>query len=311
MNTKLSLNIGGLLAALSAWVIFADCCKSPCKAFLEKYRKEDFSPFKNKYILNRGIDHSDHSSILFVYDERDDGPYMVKVNRTSGKIVGTSTHLMKDASNPDSVFKQQLAMKFIRYHVDGLDVDSVGNVFVWITHDQPDLIRVAGKIDMPGFDEKHYRETKDNWYVSKECWEETMSGSTADVVKYRGFLISWKKEFLFFPSENNSAADFIKSVHQTGFRVETEISTDIIDKLEYKVVSYNFYDHQKDKDTIGIVPVIVYCRPYNSKAVDGEKNNLIFYYDAYESVYEYHVYKDVSVRLVRYSGSCLYRESVP
>ncbi|SKA40017.1 hypothetical protein SAMN04488128_105101 [Chitinophaga eiseniae] len=59
-------------------------------------------------------------------------------------------------------------MKFIQYHVDGLDVDSVGNVFIWIIHDQPDLIRVARKMDMPGFDEKCYWEAKDNWYVSKE-----------------------------------------------------------------------------------------------------------------------------------------------
>ncbi|MBC9914022.1 hypothetical protein [Chitinophaga varians] len=157
-----------LVGIFSLLILVSGCYRYARSTFLEKYADEDFSPFKNIYILNRDYDPDKHTSILFVFDEREDGPYVVRVNSTLGKIVGTSTHMMDDARNPDSILKQQLALKFMQYHISALDVDSVGNVRVWMKHEHPDLIRVSNVMNIPEYNRSDYKKIKGNWYVNTE-----------------------------------------------------------------------------------------------------------------------------------------------
>ena len=157
------------LFSVSLLIGIFSCSESGYKKFINKYNAEDFSPYINTGIVIRGHDNKDHSLVLFIdidlYGVKNDGPYIVRINKESRKVIGTSTHLMADTSNLDSLLLQKLALKFVTYHINSLKVDLKGNVFIGIENsDKPDLIRFATKSGMPDYNRNDWVKMKDNWY---------------------------------------------------------------------------------------------------------------------------------------------------
>jgi hypothetical protein len=163
--------IGLVLIARPALSLYGECLAYfDKKAFLAKYEFEDFSQFKNVSLFIRGGD-SERNPIIVV-----DAPHLVRDTLKVGCYVVTldkRTYQVKEAKwmieydvEADTLKLQQLAQTFMRYRIPRLDVDTVGNVFVYVKDVATlALVRFANENEL----QKRSKETqwiniKSNWY---------------------------------------------------------------------------------------------------------------------------------------------------
>lgn len=142
-------------------------CLNLNKGFVEKYENENFSSFKNRSFLIRNISRDGNMEIFVsvnIINASKNGPYVVTVNKESGRIVETSTHLMSDTSELVKEEIHNLIPIFLKYKIYSLLVDSNDNVFIRLREiDNPDLIRFSDK----KYKTKEYngwKNIKGNWY---------------------------------------------------------------------------------------------------------------------------------------------------
>lgn len=140
------------------------------KAFVEKYGNENFDAFTNVGIAIRGLD-QERNFMLFIGDLKDaaiNGPYIVTIDKQSGEIKKTSCHLMKDTSNLDKPIMNELALRFMKYDINLLRVDSSKNVYInVVNNERPTLIRFADAKYKMGQYSTGWRKIKDLWYEDK------------------------------------------------------------------------------------------------------------------------------------------------
>ena len=117
------------------------------QSFAEKYVNEDFSEFINTGIHVRGTDEYG-DVILFVNldlksaDKK--GPVIIYINRATNTVRETSFKLSDDSVNVDQIKLHKLSIRFLKYKVFSLSVDSNKNVFLGLKEsDRPTLARFS------------------------------------------------------------------------------------------------------------------------------------------------------------------------
>ena len=142
------------------------------KAFFDKYELEDFSQFKGVNIFKRGGDENDQILVMdvsyFVNDTSKTGCYIVTLAKKNYHVTKakwtTEYHVDSDTAK-----LQQLAQVFMRYEIPRLNVDTAGNVFVYLKDIETlTLVRFANEDEL----QKRSKETKwtnikGNWYKRK------------------------------------------------------------------------------------------------------------------------------------------------
>ena len=154
--------IGLVLIARPALSLYGECCAYfDKKAFLAKYEFEDFSQFKNVSLFIRGGD-SERNPVIVV-----DAPHLVRDTSKVGYYVVTldkRTYQVKEAKwmteydvEADTLKLQQLAQTFMMYRIPRLDVDTDGNVFIYVKDVATlALVRFANENEL----QKRSKETK-------------------------------------------------------------------------------------------------------------------------------------------------------
>jgi hypothetical protein len=148
-----------------------NCCishRNSNKDFVNKYFNESFENFKNKGVVVRGYD-NERNPMLFISIDlekaSENGPYIVTIDSKESTIKKTSCHLMKDSINIDRNALDQLAMEFLKYHVQLLRVDKAGNVYVSLsTNEWPTLIRFSNEKYITETYENDWKKIKSNWF---------------------------------------------------------------------------------------------------------------------------------------------------
>ncbi len=141
------------------------------KAFLAKYEFEDFSQFKNVSVFIRGGDNQ-RNPIIFVdaphlvRDTSKVGCYVVMLDKKTTKVIKAKWMTEYDVE-ADTLKLQHLAQTFIMYRIPRLDVDTAGNVFVYLKDVETlALVRFIDEKEMLK-DPREWINIKDNWFKPK------------------------------------------------------------------------------------------------------------------------------------------------
>jgi len=143
------------------------------KEFLNKYEYEDFSQFKGVNMDVRGYDDSGKiiitGSIDFLKnDSLKFGYYTLKMDTQDYNITYMHWICADKEVELDTIKLEQLAKNFMKYKISRLDVDTAGNVFVYIKDfETRAFVRFANEDEL----KKRNRESTwtkvkntDNWY---------------------------------------------------------------------------------------------------------------------------------------------------
>ncbi len=141
------------------------------KEFLASYELEDFSQFKGVDMILRGADKQGNFLVFgfasnLVKDTSIVLSYAIILNRENCQIVKIELAQKSDHLNADTLKLQGLAQKFMQYEIPRLDVDTAGNVFVYLKDFETlALVRFVNDSEL----QKHSKETKwsnirGNWY---------------------------------------------------------------------------------------------------------------------------------------------------
>ena len=104
--------------------------------FLEKYGSDSFLEFRNYSFILRGYNNNKNEPIVGVYDESFSDssgchlPFRAIIDVRANQIKDTSRTTLNDTCKINEQLSCQLALKFIKYNVVYLCVDSIGSVFV-------------------------------------------------------------------------------------------------------------------------------------------------------------------------------------
>jgi len=135
------------------------------RRFVNKYFNENFDDFKNTSIFIRGGDSAGHLVLFIGCDmKHNKGLYTIVFDDKKNEIVSTDTHLMLDSSGLDKTAINRLAVRFMKYNLNCLAVDSNGNVDARTEYsERPVLIRFSDKKYITGA-YKDWRKLKGLWY---------------------------------------------------------------------------------------------------------------------------------------------------
>jgi hypothetical protein len=106
------------------------------KNFLDKYEHEDFSQFNGVSVFIRGGD-SEKNPIIFVNaphlikDTSRVGYYVVTMDKNKYKVI-KAKWMTEHYVEADTLKLQQLAQKFMKYKIPRMNVDTLGNVFIYL-----------------------------------------------------------------------------------------------------------------------------------------------------------------------------------
>ncbi|MBP1629140.1 MAG: hypothetical protein H6Q15_33 [Bacteroidetes bacterium] len=139
------------------------------KEFIVKNEFEDFSQFKGVNVFKRGGDKNQEILAMLVSyivnDNKKEACYFVTMDKIKHQVIKAkwTTEYSVEA---DTLKLEQLAQTFMKYTIPRLDVDNVGNVFVYLK--DVETISLARFIDESEL-QKRSKETKwikikDNWY---------------------------------------------------------------------------------------------------------------------------------------------------
>jgi hypothetical protein len=162
--------IGLVLIARPALGLYGECwAYFDKKAFLAKYEFEDFSQFKNVSLFIRGGDSERNPIIVvdaphLVRDTSKVGFYVVILDKKTDQVIKAKWMTEYDVE-ADTLKLQQLAQTFMRYRIPRLDVDTAGNVFVYVKDVETlALVGFANENEL----QKRSKETK--WINIKSNW---------------------------------------------------------------------------------------------------------------------------------------------
>lgn len=139
------------------------------KAFIVKNEFEDFSKFKGVNVLKRGEDKNKEIIAMFVSyfvnDNSKTGCYLVTLDKKNHQVI-KAIWTTECNIDKDTLMLQQLAQTFIKYKIPRLNVDNVGNVFVYLK--DIETLALARFVDENELKkrskEMRWIEVKDNWY---------------------------------------------------------------------------------------------------------------------------------------------------
>lgn len=139
--------------------------------FVRKYKDENFDKFINTSFLIRSLD-KDGDLVIFVnldfQNASNQGPYILTIEKETGKVKSTSTKLMKDSINVNEKTVQALALEFLRYDIYSLAVDEGKNVYLRLEQaERPTLIRFSDPKSMNKEERRNWRRIEGNWYEKK------------------------------------------------------------------------------------------------------------------------------------------------
>jgi len=139
------------------------------KAFIAKNEFEDFSKFKGVNVFKRGEDKNQEIIAIFVSclvnDNSKKECYLVTLDKKNHQVIKAkwTTEYYVDK---DTLMLQQLAQIFIKYKIPRLNVDNVGNVFVYLK--DVETLALARFVDENELKKRskeiRWIEVKDNWY---------------------------------------------------------------------------------------------------------------------------------------------------
>lgn len=154
-------------------LLFGSCCaQTKEKAFLSQYEFEDFLQFKDIEVFKRGGDKNQQILAMFVSylvnDNSKTGCYLVTLDKKNYQVIKAkwTTEYNVEA---DTVKLQQLAQTFMKYKIPRLNVDTAGNVFIYLKDVETfALARFANENEMlKRSKEMKWIEVKENWYKPK------------------------------------------------------------------------------------------------------------------------------------------------
>lgn len=151
-------------------ILLTSCLgQSKEKAFIVKNEFEDFSQFKGVNVFKRGGDKNQEILAMFVSyfvnDNSKTGCYLVTLDKKNHQVIKAkwTTEYYVDE---DTVMLQQLAQTFIKYKIQRLNVDNIGNVFVYLK--DIETLALARFVDENELKkrskEMRWIKVKDNWY---------------------------------------------------------------------------------------------------------------------------------------------------
>jgi len=150
--------------------LFNSCATNYEKAFLAKYEFEDFSQFKEVDMSFRGADKQKN---LVIYGYAPDlinntskvGYYLIRLKNQNYQVVEMKWTLIENNVKADTIKLQHLAQTFIMYRIPRLNVDTAGNVFVYLKDVETlALVRFANENEL----QKRNKEVK--WINIKHNW---------------------------------------------------------------------------------------------------------------------------------------------
>lgn len=133
---SIAVIIGLVLIASPALNLYNKCAVYfHKKAFLAKYEFEDFSQFKDVDVFKRGGDKNQQILAMFISyhinDNSKTGCYLVTLDKKNCHILKTKW-TTEHHIEADTLKLQQLAQTFMKYKIPRLNVDTAGNVFVYL-----------------------------------------------------------------------------------------------------------------------------------------------------------------------------------
>jgi len=135
-----------------------------CKRFISNYGDEDFSGFINKGFVKRG--YKGDSRVIFASTDLNNaynnGPYVVEYNITQDTVQG-SCHLMTDSLSFNRNEIHDLTLKFLKYNVQRLKVESDGSVHVYL-YDIEDVSIIRFENDILPEKYKDWEHIEGKWY---------------------------------------------------------------------------------------------------------------------------------------------------
>ena len=154
--------------------LFNGCASKYEKAFISKYNLEDFSQFNGVDMSFRGADKQNN---LVIYGYAPDlinntskvGYYLIRLKKPDYQVVEMEWTLIENNVKADTIKLQHLAQTFIMYRIPRLNVDTAGNVFVYLKDVETlALVRFTDENEL----QKRSKEAKwininHNWYKSR------------------------------------------------------------------------------------------------------------------------------------------------
>ncbi len=154
-------------------LLLVNCCgQNKEKAFLAQYEFEDFSQFNGVSVFIRGGDREKNPIIFvnaphLVNDNSKVGYYVVILDKKNCQVI-KAKWMTEHYVEADTLKLQQLAQTFMKYKIPRMDVDTAGNVFIYLKDVETiALVRFANEDEL----KKRSRESTwtkvkntDNWY---------------------------------------------------------------------------------------------------------------------------------------------------
>jgi hypothetical protein len=164
------LNFGKKIIAFITLLTMNSCfsnIEEGNKRFVEKHYNDNFNAFINTGFLIRSED-GEGNLIIFISTDLKNalnkGPYVVTVEKETGVIKKTSTHLMSDSNDFNREALHKLLPLFLTYKIYSIAVDSNQNVYVRVMKaDKPTLVRFSNKKYITE-QYKDWKRVKGNWY---------------------------------------------------------------------------------------------------------------------------------------------------
>lgn len=138
MYNKCFIKYSLSLISLSVTIILVSHCSSCSKEkdFIAEHEFDNFCLFHNTHVFIRGKDVTDNTIVMIhapalVRDTSCCGLYVVTFDENN-HLSNTKWTLTSATTDADTTMLQHIAKQFLNYNVQRLDVDSIGNVFVYL-----------------------------------------------------------------------------------------------------------------------------------------------------------------------------------
>lgn len=140
------------MISLCVTIILVSHCSSCSKEkdFITEHEFDNFSLFHNTHVFIRGKDVTDNTIVMIhapalVRDTSCCGLYVVTFDENN-HLSNTKWTLTSATTDADTTMLQHIAKQFLNYNVQRLDVDSIGNVFVYFYDVETlSIVKVVGE----------------------------------------------------------------------------------------------------------------------------------------------------------------------
>lgn len=156
-------------------ILFFNSCshEKSEETFIQKFGNENFNSFVNYSLFVRGFD-EDRDPIVLVYDNTKkirpcDMSYGVIINRKTKSIKSVNRSYLPDSCGINEMVSKELAVKFLKYNINYLRVDSAMNIFVDVVFKEgpPILARFSDANNIP-LKYQSWKHLEGNWYKSPQ-----------------------------------------------------------------------------------------------------------------------------------------------